>query len=203
MSACRSRGVPRLGVGARAHWLHIRSQRSGRRRGSWGDTRSRSGASGGLQRAVRETTSHGHPRPHLRLRFVDKPTPPRPPRPPRPRPLPRPPPRLRGAPGRSDGPRRPRPPSRRRRGAPIARRYHRRAAPRDVSAGDAARLFTASRILDVCRSCVQLPRESAPLHLTCLPARGRLRGLAAMRARCDKWGTSLDKLPMLDTLVGG
>ena len=65
MSACRSRGVPRLGVGARAHWLHIRSQRSGRRRGSWGDTRSRSGASGGLQRAVRETTSHGHPRPHF------------------------------------------------------------------------------------------------------------------------------------------
>ena len=65
MSACRSRGVPRWGVGARAHWLHIRSQRSGRRRGSWGDTRSRSGASGGLQRAVRETTSHGHPRPHF------------------------------------------------------------------------------------------------------------------------------------------
>lgn len=117
----------------------------------------------------------------LRVRFVDKPTPPRPPRPPRQRPLPRPLPRLRGAPGRSDGPRRPRPPSRRRRGAPIARRYHRRAAPRDVSAGDAARLFTASRILDVCRSCVQLPRESAPLHMTCLPARGRLRGLAAMR----------------------
>ena len=70
----------------------------------------------------------------LRLRFVDKPTPPRPPRPPRQRPLPRPLPRLRGAPGRSDGPRRPRPPPRRRRGAPIARRYHRRARRRSRDA---------------------------------------------------------------------